>query len=334
MLYYKNLRIIQCCYIYHSKLSFGTSAKVAVQFNSVNIFDRQAKKLQKERAAQRKDVNLYDYIKEEVGYRLSDRVFDVKKEFKHALDLGCGRGYAAKHLTSEWIKKLTLTDISESALKQADTASGIEVNRQVLDEENLELSESSIDLVLSNLSLHWVNNVPRLFKVINDALVPDGVFMASFFGGETLYELRSSLQLAEQERCGGLSPHISPFMQIRDVGGLLNSTGYTMLTIDTDEIVVNYPTMFELLEDLKGMGESNAAFNRPLHLHRDVLMTAAAIYRDMYSTNQGVHSTFQIIYLVGWKPHESQPKPVARGSQNISFKDIGKVKEGHLKVDE
>lgn len=182
--------------------------------------------------------------------------------------------------------------------------------------------------MISNLSLHWVNNLPGLFKSINNSLLPDGVFMASFFGGETLYELRSSLQLAETERLGGLSPHISPFIQVRDVGALLNRTGFTMLTIDTDELIVGYPTMFELLWDLKGMGESNAAFNRPLRLNRDVLMAAAAIYKDLYGSEKGISATFQIIYLVGWKPHASQPKPMQRGSADVSLKDLDKVVEG------
>lgn len=327
----KRLRLLkQVCGQCNCRRSIGTSTALSQQ-TSINIFDREAKRLQKERAARSEDVHLYDYIKEEVGYRLSDRIYDVKRVFNHVVDLGCGRGYVSKHITSDWVKKLTLCDVSETVLAQAETTPEIEVERKVVDEEYFQLPENSVDMVISNLSLHWVNNLPGLFRSIHNALVPDGVFMASFFGGETLYELRSSLQLAEQERRGGLSPHISPFIQLRDTSGLLNSTGYTMLTIDTDEIVVNYPTMFELLGDLKGMGENNAALNRPLHVGRDVLTAAATIYRDMYSTDQGVHATFQIIYLVGWKPHESQPKPVARGSQNISFKDIGKVTEGKIK---
>lgn len=112
---------------------------------------------------------------------------------------------------------------------------------------------NSLDLVISCLNLHWVNDLPRAFKLILTSLKEDGVFLASVFGGDTLYELRSSLQLAELERRGGLSPHISPFTEVRDIGSLLTSAGFSMLTIDTDEIVVNYPTMFELMWDLKGV---------------------------------------------------------------------------------
>lgn len=98
-----------------------------------------------------------------------------------------------------------------------------------------------------------MNNLPAAFSNILKALKSDGVFIASVFGGDTLYELRSSLQLAELERRGGLSPHISPFTEIRDIGSLLTRAGFTMLTIDTDDIIINYPSMFELMWDLKGI---------------------------------------------------------------------------------
>lgn len=100
-----------------------------------------------------------------------------------------------------------------------------------------------------------------------------------------------------------------------------------MLTIDTDEIVVGYPSMFELMWDLKGMAENNAAFNRPLHLSRDTMLAASSIYKDMYGKDDGVAATFQIIYFVGWKPAPNQPKPLERGSANVSLKDLAKVIE-------
>lgn len=188
--------------------------------------------------------------------------------------------------------------------------------------------------MISNLALHWFNDLPGIFKSINNFLKPDAPFLASLFGGETLYELRSSLQLAEQERIGGLASHISPFTKIRDVGALLNRAGFTMLTIDTDEMNIGYPSMFELLNDLKGMGENNAAFNRPLTINRDVLLAASTIYKEMYPKNNpetnesGVQATFQVIYFIAWKKHDSQPQPLERGSANVSFKDLGKVISG------
>lgn len=192
-------------------------------------------------------------------------------------------------------------------------------------------------MVISSLSLHWVNDLPGCFANIKRSLKPDGVFIASLFGGDTLFELRSSLQLAELERKGGIAPHVSPFTQIRDIGSLLNRAGFTMLTIDTDEMVIGYPSMFELMWDLKGMAENNAAFNRPAHLSRETLLAASAIYNELYAkpNTKGVPATFQIIYLVGWKPGPNQPKPLERGSGEVSLKDLGKVieKGGKIKVD-
>lgn len=157
-------------------------------------------------------------------------------------------------------------------------------------------------------------------------LTHDGVFLGSLFSGQTLYELRCSLQLAETERLGGFSPHVSPFVEPVDVGSLLSRSGFNLLTVDNDEIIVKYPSMFKLIDDLKLMGESNAAWNRRLHLHRESLLAAAAIYQEFYGDENGhILATFQITNFIGWKPHESQPKPAARGSATVSFKDIGNV---------
>lgn len=106
---------------------------------------------------------------------------------------------------------------------------------------------------------------------------------------------------------------------------MLQRAGFTMLTIDTDELTVGYPSMIELMYDLKGMGENNSTYNRPLHLNRDVIMAATAIYDEMYKCEQGVLSTYQLIYLIGWKPAPGQPKPLERGSATASFKDLGNV---------
>jgi len=177
-----------------------------------------------------------------------------------------------------------------------------------------------------------VNDLPGCFRSIWRSLKPDAGFLGAMFSGETLFEMRSSLQLAELERQGGFSPHVSPFVEMQDVGGLLNRSGFKMLTIDVDEIVVGYPSLFHLMEDLKGMAENNAAWKRPLHLKRETLMAAASIYQAMYgqpNPNEpdeiSVPATFQIVYFIGWKPDKSQAQPAERGSANVSFKDLDQV---------
>ncbi|KAM9240967.1 arginine-hydroxylase NDUFAF5, mitochondrial isoform 3-T3 [Leptosomus discolor] len=159
------------------------------------------------------------------------------------------------------------------------------------------------------------------------------------FGGDTLYELRCSLQLAELEREGGFSPHVSPFTAVSDLGHLLSRAGFNTLTVvimnkrtiqnhqlDTDEIQVNYPGLFEVMEDLQGMGESNCSWNRKPLLHRETMLAAAAIYQEMYGNSDGsVPATFQIYYMIGWKFHESQARPAQRGSATVSFGDLAKI---------
>ncbi|XP_047627616.1 arginine-hydroxylase NDUFAF5, mitochondrial isoform X4 [Phacochoerus africanus] len=178
------------------------------------------------------------------------------------------------------------------------------------------------------LCLHWVNDLPRALEQIHYVLKPDGVFIGAMFGGDTLYELRCSLQLAETEREGGFSPHVSPFTAVSDLGHLLGRAGFTTLTVDTDEIQVNYPGMFELMEDLQGMGESNCAWNRKALLHRDTMLAAAAVYGEMYRNEDGsVPATYQIYYMIGWKYHDSQARPAERGSATVSFGELGKIND-------
>lgn len=231
-------------------------------------------------------------------------------------------------------------------LAQAEGTPGLKITKLEMDEETptvsfgdfqksgifflikttvfvLQFDKNSLDLVISNLSLHWVNDLPGCFRSIWNSLKPDGVFIASMFGGDTLYELRCSLQLADLERRGGLAPHISPFTQTRDIGGLLNHAGFTLQTIDTDEIIIDFPSMYELMWDLQGMAENNASYSRTLHLGRDTMAAAAAIYEQMYGKENKISATFQIIYLVGWKPGPNQPKPLDRGSADMSLKELG-----------
>jgi len=129
-------------------------------------------------------------------------------------------------------------------------------------EERLPFAPKSLDLVVSCMSLHWVNDLPGTFKQVKECLKPDGVFMGAMFGGETLQELRSSLIMAEQEREGGISSHISPFTTLPDVGNLLSGAGFSLTTVDQELFTVNYADAFILMHDLRGMAENNATILR------------------------------------------------------------------------
>ncbi|XP_074944359.1 arginine-hydroxylase NDUFAF5, mitochondrial-like isoform X1 [Phalacrocorax aristotelis] len=292
---------------------------------ALSPFDRRLKRKQKNWAALQAEPAKCEYLREEVGGRIVDRVFDITRTFPLALDVGSGRGYIAQHLTKETIEKLIQVDTAENALKNA-VESEIPTVSVVADEEFLPFKEDTFDLVVSSLSLHWVNDLPRAFREIHQVLKPDGVFIGAVFGGDTLYELRCSLQLAELEREGGFSPHVSPFTAVSDLGHLLSRAGFNTLTVDTDEIQVNYPGLFEVMEDLQGMGESNCSWNRKPLLHRETMLAAAAIYQEMYGNSDGsVPATFQIYYMIGWKFHESQARRAQIGSATVSFGDLAKT---------
>lgn len=306
------------------------SLKNANEPISMTIFDRNAKIIQKQRAAIAEDSSVYDYIKNEVGYRLSDRLFDIKRQFNLVVDLGCGYGHVSKHISADNVKELIMCDVCQDILNKAENPEPeVKVSKIVVDEENLPFENDSIDLLISCLNLHWINNLPSTLLQIKNSLKNDGVFLGAMFAGDTLYELRSSLQLAGIERDGGVAPRISPFVRLRDIGALMQNAGFTMLTLDTDELIIRYPSMFELMWDLKGMGESNVVLQRPLRLNKDTMFAAAAIYDKLYGCNdnnsdtKGIPATFQILYMIGWKPDPSQPKPLPRGSGKISIKDIG-----------
>jgi NADH dehydrogenase [ubiquinone] 1 alpha subcomplex assembly factor 5 len=313
------------------------------------VFNRRTKWLQKERAASSPENGRQaDYLKDEVAIRLSERLLDINRHFPKVLDLGANSCNLARALIREnpdpdpmkptspplatRISELVAADSSESLLyRDADHEFNKELNitRQVIDdEETLPYEPGSFDLVMSSLSLHWINDLPGVLTQINNVLKPDCPFIGAMLGGDTLFELRTSLQLAEQERRGGMSPRVSPLADVRDVGGLMQKAGFQMLTVDVDDIIVDYPDTFALMQDLQAMGESNAILGREMGpISRDVLLASEGIYRELHGNEDGsIPATFRIIYMIGWHQSDSQPKPLPRGSGQINLKDILETK--------
>lgn len=164
-------------------------------------------------------------------------------------------------------------------------------------------------------------------------LKPDGCFMFSMIGGSTLPELRISLTLAELERDGGVGPHVGPFVELSDVGGLLQNAGFSLPTIDIDTVKVSYPSSAVLMEHLQRMGEGNASLNRREYTGKDTFLASACIYDEMFplesdepSTEKDVEASAQVIYAIGWSPHASQQKPLQRGTATHK---VGEIVEHH-----
>jgi NADH dehydrogenase [ubiquinone] 1 alpha subcomplex assembly factor 5 len=202
---------------------------------------------------------------------------------------------------------------------------GLETHFVIGDEEFLPIKESSHDLIISCLGLHWTNDLPGAMIQCRLALKPDGLFLAAILGGETLKELRVACTIAQMEREGGISPRMSPLAQVRDAGNLLTRAGFTLPGVDVDQYTVKYNNALELVEHLRTMGETNALFQRNPVLKKETALATAAIYQSMFGLEDGsIPATFQVIYMTGWKEHPSQQKAKKRGSATVSFSDIQK----------
>lgn len=205
---------------------------------------------------------------------------------------------------------------------------GLPVPLAVADGELLALEEGAHDLVVHGLALHWANDPVGQLVQARRALVPDGLFIAALFGGETLVELRAALAEAEVATLGGLSPRVAPMGEIRDLGGLLQRAGFALPVADADRLTIRYGDPLRLLADLRGAGESNVlTARRRSFLARGTLMRALALYAERHGAADGrVPATFVYLTLTGWRPHESQPQPLKPGSARMRLEDALKPK--------
>lgn len=332
----------------------------------LRVFDRNAKRIQRSRSAllYPEESKKVEYLRDEIAIRTIERLSFIKRDMNRVLDFGSHLGNFLKNLCSESkvpdncddadreiikqlnsdkimlrkkIKELVMFDSASSLLHRdvnEDYNSSFEgkIIRYTGDEESFEhecLQESNqFDAVISNLSLHWINDLPSVLSNINRILKPDGLFMGTILGGDTLYELRTSLQLAEMERKGGISPRMSPLVRLNDVGSLLNRAGFAMLTIDAEDIVIGgFPNIVTVCNELQLMGEQNAVYSRPNYLSRDVLLAANEIYKALHGEkdkdgNITLPATFNVISMIGWKKSEQQPQPLKRGTGQVNLKDI------------
>lgn len=192
------------------------------------------------------------------------------------------------------------------------------------DDEVLALEPAAHDLVIHAMALHWANDPVGQLIQCQRGLKPDGLFLGVCFGGETLTELRIALAEAEVALTGGLSPRVLPMGEIRELGALLQRAGFALPVADSDQRTVSYGDMFTLLRDLREMGECNAlAQRRKVFAPRNLFVRTAEIYARNFGLGEGrIRATFEMIYLTGWAPDESQPKPLRPGSATARLADV------------
>lgn len=295
---------------------------------SIIVFDRAAVRHHRERAAA--GFSGYDFLVREVAERLADRLEDVKRSFPLTLDLGCHDGTLASLVGARGgIETLVQSDLSFAMAQRAQKTAAENANGPkhcpalVADEEMQPFAEGTFDLVMSSMGLHWANDLPGALLQANLALKPDGLFLGAILGGDTLHELRQSLLMAESELEGGAGPRVSPFAQLQDAAGLLQRAGFALPVADVDTITVDYANPLKLMDDLRGMGQSNAVLGRRNTLsRRETLMHAAQIYEEEFGNEEGViPATFQVIFLTAWRPAANQPQPLRPGAAEHRLAD-------------
>mgnify|MGYP001806042449 CR=1 FL=1 len=278
------------------------------------LFERSLVRQHRERAASR--FATFDFLFQEVAERLNERLDDIRRSFATVLDLGSHQGNLGRLLQNRpGVETLVSCDLAPALVAHAP---GL---RLAADEEWLPFAEARFDLLVSNLSLHWVNDLPGALIQARRTLKADGFFLAALLGGNTLTELRQCLMEAEVAVCGGAAPRVSPFADLQDAGRLLQRAGFALPVADADTLTVTFRDLFHLMQELRAMGESTALVQRSRRpLPRTVFLEAARLYQRHFAEPDGrLPATFEILYLTGWAPHPDQPKPLAPGSATMTL---------------
>lgn len=262
------------------------------------LFDRA--RLRKRRARAAANFSKHDFLWREAAERAEESLSYILRDFPRMLVFG-GECFTAP----------------KSTVQRIDAGENI-------DAEFLPFADNSLDAVVSLLDLQWVNDLPGTLAQIRRALKPDGLFYAILPGGETLRELRRVLADTESAMSGGISPRVSPFLDVRDGGALLQRAGFALPVADSEILDVSYPHLFALMDDLRGSGQSNMLQQQVQHFTpRGFFAAAAARYAEMYSDPEGrIKATVEFITLTAWKPADTQQKPAQRGSGQVSLKDV------------
>jgi SAM-dependent methyltransferase len=283
-----------------------------------NVFDR---KLLRERLTRALAAEAPDFLMARAADDLEDRLAATKRDFARSLDLGTPTPHFARAVTATG-RPPPLRAAPTLACFAANKGAGV-----VADAELSPFAPQSFDLVVSGLSLQWVNDLPGAFAQIRRILAPDGLFLACLPGGASLVELRGAFAQAEEEISGGASPRVSPFVDVRDLGGLLQRAGFALPVADVDSFTLRYDSMLSLCAELRAMGAANVLTQRSRRpLRRSILMRAAQIYAERFSDPDGrVRASCELLWLSGWAPHESQQKPLQPGSAKMRLADALKA---------
>ncbi|MAY99753.1 MAG: SAM-dependent methyltransferase [Micavibrio sp.] len=268
-----------------------------------NVFDLQ--KLRHNKQLSLKGFDAHDFLFSFAAESINDRFSDIKRDFEQGLLIGRrGEDLIGK---PEAVAEMTVYDDLSADL------------------EDLSLEANSLDCVIGNMCQHHVNDLPGHLIQINRALKPDGLFIGAMIGGESLFELKESFMAVEMALYGGAAPHIHPFADKQQMGALMQRAGFALPVVDSDLITVSYTDIYKLMKDVKGMGEGYALNVSPRHYSHAFFEQVDSYYKEHFKDDEDetrIQATFEIIYLLGWAPHESQQKPLKPGSAETKMTDV------------
>lgn len=279
--------------------------------NTINIFDKKQTRRNRTRAMLNDEKA--DFLLRWTANELQDRLDLIRKKFDRILQIGGATPKIYDHaLVMDDVMDVVMDDIA------------IPHSSLLGDAEYLPFCPNAFDLIISSFSLHHLNDLPGALIQINQSLKPDGLLIGAFLGGDTLKEFKECIQTAELEITGGLAPRTHPMIDIKQMGALMQRAGYALPVIDSEILTVEYQDIYALMRDLRNMGENNALNQRHQKFtSRNIFARADAIYTDRFTNGNGrIDATFEIIFISGWKPHESQQKPLKPGSAENSLFDI------------
>jgi NADH dehydrogenase [ubiquinone] 1 alpha subcomplex assembly factor 5 len=294
------------------------------------VFDRALLLRRRERSASAAERP--DFLLQRVADDLAERLSIIRRTFPLALNIGAHDGLLSRRIRGiAGITRIIDMDRSLALLTRGEGERKDE--RVVADEEALPFAAGSLDLAVSALALHLVNDLPGSLVQIRRSLKPDGLFLAALLGGDTLKELRRAWLVAEAEVMGGVSPRVAPFADVRDFGALLQRAGFALPVVDSETVTVTYPNPLALMREIKAMGASNMLTARRRHpVTRQLLARASQAYLEHFALPGGrVPATFEILTLTAWAPDESQPKPLRPGSAKTRLADALGVPERKLR---
>ena len=279
------------------------------------IFDRHLLRARRRRAAA---SGAETFLLDRVAADLAERLTAVLRRFDCVLDLGTPTDVLRRALAGVPSVGTVVAADAQGPHAHADARRFV-----VADEEALPFAAATFDLVVSALSLQFVNDLPGVLVQVRRLLKPDGLLLAALGGGDTLTELRQSFAAAESEIEGGVSPRVAPFADVRALGGLLQRAGFALPVTDVDRITVRYDHAFALMHDLRRMGATNALIDRRrVPLRRATLLRMAEIYAERFADPDGrLRATFEIVWLLGWAPHPGQQQPLRPGSAQARLAD-------------